>query len=95
MRWSEEVQLLEEEMRRAIAFCTWRERWWLEQSDQSSESWSTRVPLGHQEGLSAYGKYQASVQQRLREGFEFTWRDIPKLLETYGGDSPHIDDNCR
>jgi hypothetical protein len=91
MRWAEEVELLEEEMQQAIAFCTWHENWWMDRSCQSNADWSVPLPRGHQEGLSVYGLYQASVQRQLREGFESLWRDIPKLLETHAQDSLHID----
>jgi hypothetical protein len=91
MRWSEEVELLQEEMRRVLTFCTWRESWWLERSRQSSANWPTPMPQGHQEGLTTYGLYQASIQRHLRDGFERTWCDIPKLLETHAEDSTHID----
>jgi hypothetical protein len=91
MRWSEEVELLQEEMRRVLMFCTWRESWWLERSRQSSASWPTPMLQGHQEGLTTYGLYQASIQRRLRDGFERRWHDIPKLLETHAEDSAHID----
>ncbi|KAJ7022257.1 hypothetical protein C8F04DRAFT_1272805 [Mycena alexandri] len=33
MRWTEEVDLLEEEMRRIQQFLTWRAGWWLERAD--------------------------------------------------------------
>ncbi|KAJ7196057.1 hypothetical protein GGX14DRAFT_403536 [Mycena pura] len=34
-RWSEEVDLLEEEMRRIRAFLTWHSKWWMERTAQS------------------------------------------------------------
>ncbi|KAJ7196053.1 hypothetical protein GGX14DRAFT_403533 [Mycena pura] len=34
-RWSEEVDLLEEEMRRIRAFLTWHSKWWMERATQS------------------------------------------------------------
>ncbi|KAJ7194344.1 hypothetical protein GGX14DRAFT_404795 [Mycena pura] len=52
-RWSEEVDLLEEEMRRIRAFLTWHSKWWMERAQcvwQADE-----VPVTR-EGLQAYAR---------------------------------------
>ncbi|KAJ7026189.1 hypothetical protein C8F04DRAFT_1212668 [Mycena alexandri] len=55
LRWTEEVDLLEEEMRRVLQFLTWRAGWWEEQIGRRG------LPEGSQrEGETAYAARQAA-----------------------------------
>lgn len=68
--WSEEVMLLKEEMRRALAFLNWRARWW----EKKPTKWTgTTSPL--EEGLQAYSHGQAVIQKRLAIHYERLWLD--------------------
>ncbi|TFK77860.1 hypothetical protein K466DRAFT_449601, partial [Polyporus arcularius HHB13444] len=61
MRWTEEVELVEEEMRRVKAFCIWQAGWWEAQA---------RVREGHLdllEGTRAYAHRQASIRRRMHD----------------------------
>ena|ERR1700761_7143756 len=77
MRYAEEVELLEEEMRRVLQFLHWR-----------AESWRSLVELraGHQheetlhEGHAAYAHKQAGYMEGLRAQFEGQWQGVGSLL---------------
>ncbi|KAJ7866849.1 hypothetical protein B0H14DRAFT_3084187 [Mycena olivaceomarginata] len=64
MRWAEEVDLLEEEMRRIRQFLVWREEWWKAKVDRRG------LPEGPQrEGETAYALRQAGIQAALAKDF--------------------------
>ncbi|KAF7368058.1 CxC2 domain-containing protein [Mycena sanguinolenta] len=70
MRWREEVDLLEEEMRRVTVFLRWRSEWWRQMVGQRE------LPVGPQlEGETAYALRQADVQAHLADSFEAEGRD--------------------
>jgi hypothetical protein len=76
MRWSEELLLVLEEMRRVCAFLIWRADWWIEQARIMVESplvsgrgWSVeRI-----EGLSAYAMRQASMFRAMSSRCSSIW----------------------
>ena len=76
-RWKEEVDLLQEEMRRVVAFLEWKSRDWLAKVDIP---WRTPTP-DVQSGLGAYAKKQAAVYHDLAVSFAKLWR--PTLV-SYG-----------
>lgn len=71
MRWSEEVLLLLEEMRRVMAYHAWHANWWedlaFEKSDLSPPS---------EEGHAAYAFRQAGVRLAMRSECEHLWRNV-------------------
>ncbi|KAG1801184.1 hypothetical protein EV424DRAFT_1474766 [Suillus variegatus] len=73
-RWSEEVRLLLEEMRRVLAFFNWQVQWW---EDHISLRTLTRLEVT--EGLIAYAKRQAFIRRRLSASFREKWKDVPAL----------------
>jgi hypothetical protein len=76
-RWTEEVDLVEEEMRRVVAFLEWKaERWAVLRDERCSEGLD-EITL---EGLSAYAQRQARIQLDLRDVFSETWKDIPRYI---------------
>lgn len=81
-RWSEEVALLLEEMRRVTAFLEWQAAWWETQDRALVES-----DCVQREGLSAYCQRQASIRQEMRARFAGHWNDV----ETYA--SMGLDDD--
>ncbi|OBZ74530.1 hypothetical protein A0H81_05788 [Grifola frondosa] len=74
-RWMEEVDLLEEEMRRVKAFHAERSNWWLEQS-------GTRTSLASDlaEGVTAYAQRQAVICRSMHDHCDHTWRDVQQWL---------------
>ncbi|KAJ7469942.1 hypothetical protein B0H11DRAFT_2159271 [Mycena galericulata] len=71
-RWTEEVDLVEEEMRRVGEFLTWRAEWWLELLDQRPDVLLDPVL---REGFTAYARRQSKIQKDLRDRFQKTWTD--------------------
>ena len=67
-RWDEEVLLLAEEMRRTLAFFTWKSSWWRSQRDRRITSSPTL-----REGLAAYAEKQATMFDRLARKFAQRW----------------------
>jgi hypothetical protein len=68
MRWEEEVQILQEEMRRTIVFYEWKEQWWLNQNPQARSGDDT---IRH--GISAYSQKQAYYCRCMAESFAMAW----------------------
>ncbi|KAF7965904.1 hypothetical protein HWV62_40977 [Athelia sp. TMB] len=85
MRWSEEVLLLREEMRRVQAFFEWHLHWWHEQAhrlpDLSPEA---------SEGVAAYASRQAYIRSVIAGHFDTIWRagwkEITHQAEDYGAE---------
>ena len=76
-RWKEEVDLLQEEMRRVVMFLEWRSQDWLAKVEVPQGSPTPEV----QSGLDAYAKKQAAVYHELAVSFTKLWR--PTLV-SYG-----------
>ncbi|KAL0955398.1 hypothetical protein HGRIS_001645 [Hohenbuehelia grisea] len=75
LRWSEEVELLQEEMRRVGQFLNWQAKWWLAQADRV-----VRDSPAHQEGQLVYARKQADLRHRLCASFNQNWASLPALL---------------
>ncbi|KAJ7097255.1 hypothetical protein B0H15DRAFT_773428 [Mycena belliarum] len=75
MRWTEEVDLLEEEMRRIVQFLAWRGDWWEAQIAQRGLGDGPQL-----EGETAYATRQAALQRSLRDRFLLLWKDLPELI---------------
>lgn len=71
MRWSEEVLLLLEEMRRVIAYHEWHADWWEELA-------FTRLDLSpaNEEGLAAYTFRQAAIRRTIHNDCQHFWRNV-------------------
>ncbi|KAJ7899122.1 hypothetical protein B0H14DRAFT_3124170 [Mycena olivaceomarginata] len=75
MRWAEEVDLLEEEMRRILQFLRWRTGWWTAKVGQRG------LPEGPQcEGETAYALRQAEIQSKLADQFTEEWKTLAGLI---------------
>ena len=68
MRWSEEVLLVREEMRRVLQFLEWHARWWEGRQTQHDGS-SPELA----EGVLAYACKQASIRRSIRTSFKQLW----------------------
>ncbi|KAI0083018.1 hypothetical protein BDY19DRAFT_901053, partial [Irpex rosettiformis] len=72
-RWSEEVQLIQEEMRRVIDFFEWKAKWWHQRVGQREN-----VTLALSSGLAGYAEKQASMYEELSLKFYNMW--VPDLM---------------
>jgi hypothetical protein len=70
-RWHEEIQLLEEEMRRSLESCLWRSRWWQSRAQQRVET-ETHIA----EGLAAYAWEQSLAEQQRAVHWSTQWSAI-------------------
>ena len=70
LRWSEEVPLLKEEMRRVRKTLEKRVTWWREREDP----WEG-LDRAEAEGVRTYAKRQAMMEQLLYECFTRLWDD--------------------
>lgn len=68
MRWEEEVQILQEEMRRTIVYYEWKRQWWLEKNLRATTTDDTI-----QHGISAYSQKQAHYCKCMAESFAMAW----------------------
>ncbi|KAF8198417.1 hypothetical protein BJ912DRAFT_1020430 [Pholiota molesta] len=78
MRFSEEVQLLEEEMRRVSAFLAWQAEWWGKRGDDLSHVSDPMI----REGMMAYRERQAYLRLALRDRFESLWKNKDKIIDS-------------
>lgn len=76
-RWAEEVDLLQEEMRRVASFLSWHAGWWEEQANRR-----TALAAPEQEGIEGYAKRQAALRIAMRDRFQQMWSVVPALLQS-------------
>ncbi|KAJ7447046.1 hypothetical protein B0H11DRAFT_2151984 [Mycena galericulata] len=77
-RWTEEVDLLEEEMRRTLVFLDWRAGWWRGLKDLRPEVVTDEAA---KEGFNAYAERQAKIQDDMKLRFEANWADVPTWIQ--------------
>lgn len=70
MRWSEEVELLQEEMRRTKEYFVWHAEWW----EGHAGPYDHRSDFA--EGVHAYAQRQASIRRRMRDWCVNAWRYV-------------------
>ncbi|EIN08641.1 hypothetical protein PUNSTDRAFT_68926, partial [Punctularia strigosozonata HHB-11173 SS5] len=73
-RWSEEVELLVEEMRRTLVWLDWKADWWLTQPARRED-----VSSDVKAGLDGCANKQAAILRQQLRNFASTW--VPTLLE--------------
>lgn len=78
-RWSEEVQLLQEEMRRVCQFFESREAGWMALID--SEEWTDGPMI---EGHRGYARQQAEQFRAMRARCQHLWRYVGNYVEIRG-----------
>lgn len=61
--------MLQEEMRRVVAFLEWKARWW----DERRESELVADERIYKEGTRAYANKQAALYRRLQTHFRAQW----------------------
>jgi hypothetical protein len=75
-RWTEEVALLKEEMRRVLAFLEYKVRWWEERAGGNFGEGSVReggMTESHSEGVRAYAIGQGRLLHDLAKKFDRMW----------------------
>ena len=85
-RWKEEIQLVEEEMRRSLEFGRWLGSWWMQQA-----SFRTGITSHLQEGLIAYAGEMADMEHRRVISWEMTWAGIRERAQMVL--KRHLNDN--
>ncbi|KAJ7033047.1 hypothetical protein C8F04DRAFT_958139, partial [Mycena alexandri] len=75
LRWTEEIDLLEEEMRRIRQFLVWRSEWWMDQVESRGLAETAQL-----EGETAYALRQAVFHADLCERFATMWVGLPELI---------------
>ncbi|KAI6115843.1 hypothetical protein F5141DRAFT_989123, partial [Pisolithus sp. B1] len=68
--WSEEVQLLQEEMQCTKQFLKYKAKWWEQHGELPSD---VSVDSSIREGISAYADQQATLQCKLSNHFSSLW----------------------
>jgi hypothetical protein len=87
MRWSEEVLLLREEMRRILAFFDWHAGWW-----EARRALHENLTPQMAEGMNAYACKQAQLRRSLRTSFNHLWRSSEQLISLgIGADNDILD----
>jgi len=74
MRWQEEFEILQEEMRRVLAFFEWKALWWESQATGRKEGDSAVL-----HGVSAYALKQSHIARCMARRCAITW--LPQLKE--------------
>lgn len=69
-RWTEEVALLLEEMRRTLAYCEWKSAWWKKRVEVRSG------PVRLLDGTAAYASKQANMWESLAMSFAKQWAPL-------------------
>lgn len=70
-RFDEEVELVLEEMRRALRFFGWRSSWWrLRENIQPIDGYNSELVVS---GRLAYARKQASISEKLASKFRRLW----------------------
>lgn len=89
-RFSEEVELLQEEMQRVLRFFTWQEGDW--KSKGELQRWEG-IPGENAEGLSAYAQRQATLRKMLHAHFTRMWAHVPEYIAHATGVLSHNSDS--
>ncbi|KAK7021774.1 hypothetical protein VNI00_017285 [Paramarasmius palmivorus] len=71
-----ELELVNEEMRRAVAFCRWKSQWWQQQLERRTGIESCLI-----EGLHAYSLEHARTETARAELWEEKWAPLQKRVE--------------
>ncbi|KAG1823901.1 uncharacterized protein BJ212DRAFT_1444809 [Suillus subaureus] len=76
MQWKEELELLQEEMRRILAFFDWQAMFWDEHADQNLPG-----SLTEREGHIAYARHQAALRRALSDMCHSSWADTCVFMD--------------
>jgi len=73
MRWTEQICLVQEEMRRVCAYLSWYANWWSSHADVGDMK---QYDPFLTEGLAAYAERQAHLRTSLQGLFQGLWNDV-------------------
>jgi hypothetical protein len=76
-RWNEELLIVQEEIRRVLAFFSWKSSWWIDQAARRKINNDAALV----DGIHAYAYKQAAIQSRMRERCASYWLPV---LEQHG-----------
>ena len=85
-RWWEEVNLLREEMRRAVVFCEWKSQWWREHAERPRPDLAVEV----REGIQAYAFAHANAEARLASRWLEKWRPLLTKADEFMREYPML-----
>ncbi|KAK0440232.1 hypothetical protein EV421DRAFT_1712676 [Armillaria borealis] len=83
LRWEEEIQLLDEEMRRVISFADWKARWWSERAELRPDA-SPEL----QEGLKAFALEHTISEGCKKARVAEKWAPLRRLAQEYQRNLP-------
>ncbi|OBZ68235.1 hypothetical protein A0H81_12000 [Grifola frondosa] len=86
-RWWEECKLLEEEMRRVLAFHVWMAQRWRGLLDRQ-----VFTSPGYMEGANAYAHRQAEIRLEMHNKCTFAWRHVQEWLSLQDSAPPFTQD---
>ena len=72
-RWNEELLIVQEEMRRVLAYFEWKSSWWLEQANRRSG-----LEASVQSGVMAYAHKQSTLSLRMAARCAAHWLPVMK-----------------
>ncbi|EMD33453.1 hypothetical protein CERSUDRAFT_25877, partial [Gelatoporia subvermispora B] len=75
-RWTEEVMLINKEMRRAIEYTRWLADYW-----ESRANLRDGISLELQDGIRAYAAEHAAAERRLASQWEEKWAVVRALAK--------------
>jgi hypothetical protein len=96
MRWTEEIMLVQEEMRRVCSYLSWYKNWWSSRADVGR---MRQYDQFLSEGIAAYAERQAHLRASLQGQFQGLWTDVAawvtgqKVFDDGGRDAEDDDDD--
>lgn len=75
-RWTEEVELVQEEMRRTIESCRWKANWW-----RANAAVRRDITPELADGLAAYAFEHADLEERFAQDLERRWAVIRRRAQ--------------
>ena len=78
MRWTEEITLVQEEMRRVCAYLSFYANWW---SSRAGIGYLNQYDPFLAEGMVAYAERQAHLRTSLQSLFLGLWKDVKAWVE--------------
>jgi len=93
MRWTEEITLVQEEMRRVSACLSWYANWWSGRADVGR---MRQYDPFLSEGFAAYAERQAHLRTSLQSHFQGLWKDVAAWVtgqKVFDGNMSEADDD--
>ncbi|KAJ7892452.1 hypothetical protein B0H13DRAFT_1573647, partial [Mycena leptocephala] len=75
-RWREELTLVDEEMRRVLAFCAWKANWWEARLVPVRDGGRGEISPALAEGLRAYALAQVARERKWESAWRRKWAAV-------------------